>query len=144
MDINRFNNVNGAKSVSNQAWFENKNKNEVSVDSFLQLMIAQLKNQDFNNPVDDTQYITQLAQFSTMQAMQELTQFSKTAYATSLVGKEVTAAKMSIGGQMETVTGVVTKVSLVDNEFGVFINDAMFSLNQIMEVKAVRTEEEAK
>jgi len=144
MDINRFNNVNGAQSVSNQAWFENKNKNEVSVDSFLQLMIAQLKNQDFNNPVDDTQYITQLAQFSTMQAMQELTQFSKTAYATSLVGKEVTAAKMSIGGQMETVTGVVTKVSLVDNEFGVFINDAMFSLNQIMEVKAVRTEEEAK
>ena len=144
MDINRFNNVNGAKSVSNQAWFENKNKNEVSVDSFLQLMIAQLKNQDFNNPVDDTQYITQLAQFSTMQAMQELTQFSKTAYATSLVGKEVTAAKMSIGGQMETVTGIVTKVSLVDNEFGVFINDAMFSLNQIMEVKAVRTEEEAK
>lgn len=144
MDINRFNNVNGAQSVSNQAWFENKNKNEVSVDSFLQLMIAQLKNQDFNNPVDDTQYITQLAQFSTMQAMQELTQFSKTAYATSLVGKEVTAAKMSIGGHMETVTGVVTKVSLVDNEFGVFINDAMFSLNQIMEVKAVRTEEEAK
>ncbi len=144
MDINRFNNVNGAQSVSNQAWFENKNKNEVSVDSFLQLMIAQLKNQDFNNPVDDTQYITQLAQFSTMQAMQELTQFSKTAYATSLVGKEVTAAKMSIGGQMETVTGIVTKVSLVDNEFGVFINDAMFSLNQIMEVKAVRTEEEAK
>lgn len=144
MDINRFNNVNGAKNVSNQAWFENKNKNEVSVDSFLQLMIAQLKNQDFNNPVDDTQYITQLAQFSTMQAMQELTQFSKTAYATSLVGKEVTAAKMSIGGHMETVTGVVTKVSLVDNEFGVFINDAMFSLNQIMEVKAVKTEEEAK
>ena len=144
MDINRYNNTNGAQSVSNQAWFENKNKNEVSVDSFLQLMIAQLKNQDFNNPVDDTQYITQLAQFSTMQAMQELTQFSKTAYATSLVGKEVTAAKMSIGGQMETVTGVVTKVSLVDNEFGVFINDAMFSLNQIMEVKAVRTEEEAK
>ena len=144
MDINRFNNVNGAQSVSNQAWFENKNKNEVSVDSFLQLMIAQLKNQDFNNPVDDTQYITQLAQFSTMQAMQELTQFSKTAYATSLVGKEVTAAKMSIGGQMETVTGIVTKVSLVDNEFGVFINDAMFSLTQIMEVKAVRTEEEAK
>lgn len=144
MDINRYNNTNGAQSVSNQAWFENKNKNEVSVDSFLQLMIAQLKNQDFNNPVDDTQYITQLAQFSTMQAMQELTQFSKTAYATSLVGKEVTAAKMSIGGHMETVTGVVTKVSLVDNEFGVFINDAMFSLNQIMEVKAVKTEEEAK
>ena len=35
--------------------------------SFLTLLVAQLKNQDFMNPVDDTQYVTQLAQISTMQ-----------------------------------------------------------------------------
>ena len=33
-------------------WFESKDKNEVTMESFLQLMIAQLKNQDFNNPVE--------------------------------------------------------------------------------------------
>lgn len=134
MNINNFGN-NGVNATNNQSWFENKDKNEVSMDSFLQLMIAQLKNQDFNNPVDDTQYVTQLAQFTTLKAMQELTQYSKTAYAASLVGKEVTASKMSIGGKLNTVSGVVTKLSLVNNEFGVFIGDEMYTLEQIMEIK---------
>jgi flagellar basal-body rod modification protein FlgD len=31
---------------------------------FLQLLVAQLKNQDPSNPADGTQFITQLAQFS--------------------------------------------------------------------------------
>ena len=54
-----------------------------------------------------------------------------------MVGKEVTASKLSVGGKLETVTGVVTKVSLVDNQFAVFIGDEMFSLSQIMEIRQV-------
>jgi len=131
-------NINNVNPTQSNSWFESKDKNEVTMESFLQLMIAQLKNQDFNNPVDDTQYLTQLAQFSSLKAMQELTQYSKTAYATSLVGKEVTASKMGLGGNLETVSGVVTKISLVNNEFGVFIDDQMFSLNQIMEIKPAK------
>ncbi|MGL5978946.1 MAG: flagellar hook capping FlgD N-terminal domain-containing protein [Erysipelotrichaceae bacterium] len=144
MDINSYN-----YGVSNQqtrtssvsdtpvmdGWFEDSSKNEISVDMFLQLMIAQLTNQDFNDPVDDTQYVTQLAQFATMQQMQELAYYSKSNYVMGLVGKEVSAAKMSLGGNMETVTGVVTKISLIDNQFSIFIGDEMFTLNQIMEVK---------
>lgn len=131
-------NINNVNPTQPNSWFESKDKNEVTMESFLQLMIAQLKNQDFNNPVDDTQYLTQLAQFSSLKAMQELTQYSKTAYATSLVGKEVTASRMGLGGNLETVSGVVTKISLVNNEFGVFIDDQMFSLNQIMEIKPAK------
>jgi len=137
MNINNFNNP-AVNATNNQAWFENKDKNEVSMESFLQLMTAQLRNQDFNNPVDDTQFVTQLAQFTTLKSMQELTQNSKTAYAASLVGKAVTASKMSIGGNLNTVSGVVTKISLVNNEFGVFIGDEMFTLEQIMEIKTAK------
>ena len=36
-------------------------KTGVTADDFLSLMVAQLTNQDFMNPVDDTQYVTQLA-----------------------------------------------------------------------------------
>lgn len=35
--------------------------------TFLQLLVAQLKNQDPNNPVDGTQFVTQLAQFSSLE-----------------------------------------------------------------------------
>ncbi len=131
-----INNTTGVSASTSNSWFE-ENKDQVSVESFLELMVAQLQNQDFTNPVDDTQYVAQLAQFATMQAMQELNYFSKSNYVMSMVGKEVTASRITIGGNMETVTGVVTKISLVDNEFGVFIGDEMFSLSQIMEIKQV-------
>ena len=131
-----INNTNGVKSTSSNGWFE-ESKDQVSVDNFLELMVAQLKNQDFTNPVDDTQYIAQLAQFATMQSMQELNYYSQSNYVISMVGKEVTASKLSVGGKLETVTGVVTKVSLVDNQFAVFVGDEMFSLSQIMEIRQV-------
>jgi flagellar basal-body rod modification protein FlgD len=34
---------------------------------FLQLLVAQLKNQDPQNPADGTQFVTQLAQFTTLE-----------------------------------------------------------------------------
>ncbi len=39
----------------------------VNKDMFLQLLVAQLKNQDPLNPADGTQFITQLAQFQTLE-----------------------------------------------------------------------------
>jgi flagellar basal-body rod modification protein FlgD len=38
-----------------------------SQDVFLQLLVAQLKNQDPSQPTDGTQFVTELAQFSTLQ-----------------------------------------------------------------------------
>ena len=91
------------------AVFTDDSDNGVSVDDFLNLMVAQLQNQDFMNPVDDTQYVTQLAQFATMQQMQELATYMKTNYVMSLVGKEVTAARFSVSGELQQETGRVAK-----------------------------------
>jgi flagellar basal-body rod modification protein FlgD len=54
--------------------------NSVAVDKnlFLQLLVAQLKNQDPSNPTDSTTFVTQLAQFqqleSTVNMGQDITQ----------------------------------------------------------------------
>ena len=122
-----------------QVWdavFTDDSDNGVSVDDFLNLMVAQLQNQDFMNPVDDTQYVTQLAQFATMQQMQELATYMKTNYVMSLVGKEVTAARFSVSGELQQETGRVEKISLVNNEYAVYVNGKKFSLQQIMELGA--------
>ena len=39
----------------------------VTENMFLKLLVAQLQNQDPTNPADSTQFVTQLAQFQTMQ-----------------------------------------------------------------------------
>lgn len=115
--------------------YETAEDRAVSVDSFLQLMIAQLKNQDFTNPVDDTQYVTQLAQFATMQQMQELAYYSKSNYVSSMVGKNVTAATLSLGGKVNKVEGPVEKIVLSNKEFMVYVKGKPYSLSQIMEVR---------
>ena len=41
--------------------------NQITKNMFLQLLVAQLKNQDPLNPADGTQFMTQLAQFQQME-----------------------------------------------------------------------------
>ncbi len=122
------------------AVFADPEDQQVSVDDFLQLMIAQLKNQDFMNPVDDTQYVTQLAQFTTMQQMEEMAYNSKSTYITSMVGKYVVASKMTVGGDLDTTEGIVNKISLVDDEYLVYVNDKPYKMSEIMQVKTAPEE----
>lgn len=116
------------------AVYEDESSKSVTVDDFLQLMIAQMQNQDPMNPMDDTQYVTQLAQFATMQQMQELAYYSRSNFIMSLVGKEVTVARPKVGGDIEKFTGPVEKISLVNNEYLIYVDGKTFGLNQIMEV----------
>lgn len=129
----KINNLSSSLNTTQRS-AENK-QDEVSMDNFLQLMIAQLKNQDFNNPVDDKQFIAQLAQFSTLRSMQELTQFTKTSFASSLVGKAVSANRVDANGNVSIVQGTVTRVNMQNNEFHVFVDDVMHTLDQIIEVR---------
>lgn len=140
-DINRNNTkTNKSGGTNYNATFTDKKTNDaVSVDDFLNLMVAQLKNQDFMNPVDDTQYVTQLAQFATMQQMQELASYSKSNYVLSLPGKVITCAKFNVNGTIDKQTGPVQKVSLVDNEYKITVNNKQFSLDQIMEINGLES-----
>ena len=127
-----LNETNGNRVVNTP--YVDASENQVSVDDFLQLMIAQMKNQDFTNPVDDTQYVTQLAQFATMQQMQQLAYYSQSNYVMSMVGKDVTVASLGVGGAVNTVTGPVEKVAISNNEFMVYVKGKGYKLNQVMTI----------
>lgn len=125
-----------AKGGNYNAVFTDKKDNGVKVDDFLNLMVQQLANQDFMNPVDDTQYLAQLAQFASMQQMQELATYSKSNYVMSLFGKNVTVAKMGMNN-VEKITGPIEKVSLVNNEYTITVKGKPYTLEQIMEIHDV-------
>lgn len=127
--------LNGTASTNKyNAVFSNEDKSSLDVTDFMNLMITQMTNQDFLNPTDNTEYMAQLAQFSSMQEMQKLAEYSKTNYAASLLGQTVTVAKNEIGGDVSKSTGVISSVSLVNNEFTVTVEGKSYSLNQIMQI----------
>ncbi len=51
---------------------EDKRKNDLDKDAFLRLLTTQLANQDPLNPMEDKEFIAQLAQFSSLEQMQNL------------------------------------------------------------------------
>ena len=78
----------------------------MSFDSYLKLIVAQMKNQDFNNPMDDSEVLAQMAQYSMLEGIKNMTQQSSISYASSLVGKAVTVddGTGSYTGMVEAVT----------------------------------------
>ncbi|HWP51414.1 MAG TPA: flagellar hook capping FlgD N-terminal domain-containing protein [Clostridia bacterium] len=134
--------TNSAKTVN--AVYETDSSSELSIEDFFTLMIAELKNQDFTDPVDSSQYVTQLSQFATMQQMQNLAYYSKTNYVMGLVGKNVTVASLSLGGKVNSQSGAVEKITLSGDDYEIYVNGTAYSLSQIMTVNApeVTAEEE--
>ena len=124
------------------AVFGDASDKAVSMEDFLTLMVAQLKNQDFMNPVDDTQYVTQLDQISTMQQMEEMAYNAKSTYVTSLVGKTVTAAKFMVAGDLKKTEGVVNKVSLLDGKFVIYVEGESYGMDEIMEIRTEAPEKD--
>ncbi|OQM77054.1 flagellar hook assembly protein FlgD [Manganibacter manganicus] len=87
-----------------------KSKTTVDYNSFLKLMIAQMKNQDPTQPMDSTQYVSQLATFSqveqtvqTNNKLDQIMQSSALAQADSLIGRSITSADGSTTGTVKEV-----------------------------------------
>jgi flagellar basal-body rod modification protein FlgD len=107
----------------------------VSEQAFLQLLITQLKNQDPTNPADPTQFVSQLASFSSLeqqtQTNTDLTQVLDNSV-TGLIGKtvEVTDSSSSTG----TTTGTVSGIVYYSNGPAVTINGTNYLASDIQNV----------
>ncbi len=73
-------------------------------DAFLKLLIAQLKNQDPLNPMKDTEFIAQLASFSSLEQTSKMNSTMEQVMGISLIGMSVK--------DKEGVSGIVTDMSL--------------------------------
>lgn len=87
----------GAASSNTSAAPTDKSK-QLGKQDFLKLLMAQLQNQDPMKPMDDSQMIAQMAQFSALEATQSLQQTIQTssnnttiAQASALIGKYIQA-----------------------------------------------------
>lgn len=85
-------------------------KQELGKDEFLQILAVQLANQDPLQPMEDTDFIAQMAQFSSLEQMQELNKSFSTSQAYNLVGKNVVGKVTDDNGATSTILGRVTGI----------------------------------
>jgi flagellar basal-body rod modification protein FlgD len=98
----------------NQAIAENDDSSQqLGRDDFLKILITQLQNQDPTKPMEDKEFISQMAQFSALEQMtnvsqgfQEMNALLSSNQALSVLGRTV---ELRVGDQL--VTGTVSSVT---------------------------------
>lgn len=112
-------------------------KTELGKDDFLQLLITQLSHQDPTAPMEDTQFIAQMAQFSSLEQMTNMSSsFTKLnslftgSEASNAVGKNV-----DIGMGESTVSGTIAAASRGDYP-QVLVNGSWYDWSAVKTVYA--------
>ena len=107
----------------------------LSMNDFFELLVAELQNQSMLDPVDNSEFIGQMAQFSTLSQMQELSNLSQMAYAVSLLGKNVTVYSTDDSGMTTVASGTVDNVTYQDNIPYVEIDGTSYPASDVLIVQ---------
>lgn len=128
-------NISGVSGNQTSQRSQSTSGSGLDMTDFLKLLAAQFSNQDITNPTSNTEYISELAQFASIQAMNTLTSYADSQYAASLVGKKVVVAKYDNTGKMVKDTGVVDYVDFSSADGSTLVvNGHPYGLSNVMQV----------
>jgi flagellar basal-body rod modification protein FlgD len=129
----------GANAAAAKSASAEKSKDLGDKDTFLKLLVAQLKYQDPSKPADSTQFLAQTAQFTQVEKLGDMVDLLKSqrmVSASALVGHSVTYMDAN-GAQL---TGVISAAKLNgDSEPMLRIGNTDVLLSKVMEVQSTST-----
>lgn len=112
-------------------------------DDFLRILVTQLSNQDPTNPLQDKDFIAQMATFSSLEQMTNLNkafeQFSSrqlSQYAL-VIGKEISWTDQASG---TTKNGVVKGVSAENGSYYYQVGNEKIPMDKVIEIKQISTD----
>ena len=112
-----------------------RNTGELGKDEFLSLLITQLKYQDPLNPVEDKEFIAQMAQFSTLEQMQNMNASNTAMKGFTMIGKYVEASvKDEATGLYNVVEGHVESVSIQGSKTFVIVDGKQIPIDSVYSV----------
>src|SRR5271168_3942486 len=113
---------------------QSEGSSQLSSQSFLQLMMAQLQDQDPTDPVSTSDMLNQEAQLTQVQTMQNLStvlqQTSQIADAGALIGQSVGLTDAN----GNAVTGTVQSATFSNGSAGITINGTSYPLSELTQI----------
>lgn len=147
-------------AMKNQTAFANSRQERTTgmkndKNMFLTLMLKQLENQDPTEPTDNTQWLSQLAQYSSLEQMSEMNaglkncaDFLSVMYQDMVIGSEISQTLSMIGKDVTiqvpdendptkntTITGTVSEVSFEDGTGKVKVNGEYYSISNVISIR---------
>jgi flagellar basal-body rod modification protein FlgD len=127
-----FNNAQvGADVVDPQ---DRVHKSTLGQDDFLKLLVTKMSSQDPMNPQGDSEFIAQMAQFSSLEQARSMTADmallkaqQEVLTANGLIGRNVTVTQ----GEKQLAQGMVTSVSMNDGAANVVVDGKNYSLDSV-------------
>ena len=114
-----------------------KVSNQLGKDEFLKLLITQLQNQDPTEPMENTEFIAQMAQFSSLEQMTNMSS-SFTKMANYITGSEAMATlgkKVDLNIGDANISGIVEGATRGDNP-QILVNGMYYTMDKIRAVYA--------
>lgn len=122
------------------------NGQELGKDQFLSILITQLRHQDPLQPMQDREFIAQMAQFTSLEQLMnintQLTAMSQSlGAASSLIGKQISwMFKPEDGSDSVMKSGIVDSIIVREGVHYAKVGDSEVSLDQIVKIENAVTE----
>ncbi|MBR5336921.1 MAG: flagellar hook capping protein [Lachnospiraceae bacterium] len=110
---------------------EKKANDGLDKDAFLQLLVAEMQYQDPLEPTTNTEYISQFATFSQLEATQNVELSNKISMANDLVGKQVIMKTRNDSGVMQYEDGKVDYAYLENGKVYLSVNGSLFNIDDL-------------
>lgn len=129
MIVSGTNSMVGASAAGNAAVSSNTNS-ELGKDDFLKLLVTQLQYQDPMNPMEDKEFIAQMAQFTSLEQMKNMNASVQITQATSFIGKQV-----SWDDDLGVLQyGTVNAVRIMNGEPKIVVGEQVLALSKVTSV----------
>ena len=126
-----------ASTISSSSSSTTSTVSNISVDSetFLTLLVAQMQYQDPLDPQTDTEFVTQLAQMSTLEEMQAISSEMSSIQAYSLVGQYAYAEITdSDTGMTSYIYGTIDSVVNESGTYYAVVDENVFEVDDIVQI----------
>lgn len=132
MSINGVTNTSGITNSNTKEF-----NNSLDKDAFLNLLVTQLRYQNPLEPMDDKEFISQMAQFSSLEQSQNTNKIAKFNSAYGMIGKMISATTSGETGKLEDSVGIVESVKVSGDKAYLIVDSKEIPYESINEVTDV-------